>query len=89
MEPKIIFETPLTATEIMNLTENKIIEEFYYLDDITKSKDHHKKLYKATSVREFNRYTDILTYDDSRVKFAEVEDTDYINACFVDVSLIN
>jgi len=30
-----------------------------------------------------------LTYEKTRVKLARQEDTDYINACFVDVSKID
>lgn len=33
-----------------------------------------------------DRYTNILTYNHTRVKLNHAPDTDYINACYVDVS---
>lgn len=54
-------------------SSEKAQERLYYLPE-------HKKL---------NRYTDILTYDHTRVKFDSNQDTDYINACFINVSDLN
>ena len=48
---------------------------------------HAKRLYQDPDIREYNRYTDILTYDETRVKIEPKNgDTDYINACYIDVS---
>jgi len=56
----------------------------------TETKQHARRLYKNSETREYNRYTDILTYEETRVKLAMKpapnHDTDYINACYVDVS---
>lgn len=56
----------------------------------TETKQHARRLYTNSETREYNRYTDILTYEETRVKLAMKpapnHDTDYINACYVDVS---
>ena len=51
---------------------------------LTKSEEHEKRLYKSNYTRQLNRYTDILTFKDTRVVL-KTKETDYINACFVDV----
>ena len=44
---------------------------------LTKSEEHEKRLYKSNYTRQLNRYTDILTFKDTRVVL-KVSDTDYI-----------
>ena len=55
------------------------------MDTVTSTLQHENRLY--TKERELDRYSDIMTYGHSRVKLNGVPDTDYINACFVDVSV--
>lgn len=47
---------------------------------------HIKKLIQDQKYAPLNRYCDILCYETSRVKLTRNHDTDYINACLVDVS---
>jgi len=42
-------------------------------------------MYKRKNISQFNRYTDILTYANTRVELkGQNFETDYINACYVD-----
>jgi len=62
--------------------------EFSLLCQITTSaKASYDRLYQKEELLPYNRYTDILTYDETRVKLKDSADTDYINACYVDVSV--
>ena len=56
------------------------------MDMVTSTLQHENRLY--TKERGLDRYSDIMTYGHTRVKLNGVPDTDYINACFVDVSVL-
>lgn len=86
------FEQALPATDFSKKSAEEQIEEFRLLDMLTKSQAHEKRLYTSKSLRPFNRYTDILTFNETRVvlkmKQSPNNDTDYINACYIDVSML-
>lgn len=90
-DDRINYETPVTAKELFEKHPQFIEHEFAVLYRATYTRNHEKRLYNPQSIRQFNRYTDILTYKGSRVVLdvagsALGEEDDYINACFVDVS---
>jgi protein tyrosine phosphatase len=55
------------------------------LEMLTKSEGHEQRLYKSNYTKPLNRYSDILTFKDTRVVL-KTKEIDYINACYVDVS---
>ena len=84
-DSRIDFETPVTAKEFFKTAAPTILTEFDVLDRVTETRAHAQRLYQTPEIRPLNRYTDILTYQDTRVVLQPKGD-DYINACFVDVS---
>ena len=87
------FETPVTLDEVMKKQEIFIEKEFFQIAKVTSSQFYEERFYKKKAIREFNRYNDILTYKDTRVVLKQKSplnnDSDYINACFIDVSILN
>lgn len=81
---------PLSFTQLHQFTPLRIEREFRVLEQVTDTFAFQQKQYYHKSLREYNRYTDILPFKDSRVELAPrpwpFDDTDYINASFVDVS---
>lgn len=71
-------------------THNKVNLEYNFLAALTNNAPEvHERLVQDDKYSELNRYCDILVYDETRVKLQRNEDTDYINACFVDSPLGN
>jgi protein tyrosine phosphatase len=71
--------------------QTAIYNEFQALCAVTELKEHGDMLESGKQYSEYNRYCDILTYKDTRVKLNPRSDqleNDYINACFVDVRKI-
>lgn len=82
--PQAKFEIPINSETICAKTANKIDMEYGALHEITFKKPHRDLWYQNPKVDHLNRYTDILTFQNTRVKLSEGHDTDYINACYVD-----
>ena len=59
---------------------------------ITETNAHYNNIYQAENSQILDRYSDIRTFDHSRVKLdmkqSPNNDTDYINAGFIDVSFL-
>lgn len=51
---------------------------------VTETRASSERLFYSQDTKEYNRYSDILTYKDTRVVLQSDLDTDYINACFID-----
>lgn len=88
-EELINYEAPVTAKELFEASNHQLEHEFGILYRCTSTRQHEKMEYNPKSIRQYNRYTDILTYEHSRVVLKSSEEDsedDYINACFVDVS---
>jgi len=82
-----LFENAILAVDFSSKSVDEQYEEFRLLDMLTKSEEHEQRLYNSKTIKQLNRYTDILTFKDTRVVLKQANETDYINACFVDVSL--
>ena len=82
-----MFENAILAVDFSSKSVDEQYEEFRLLDMLTKSEEHEQRLYNSKTIKQLNRYTDILTFKDTRVVLKQANETDYINACFVDVSL--
>jgi protein tyrosine phosphatase len=82
-----LFENAILAVDFSSKSVDEQYEEFRLLDMLTKSEEHEQRLYNSKTIKQLNRYTDILTFKDTRVVLKQAKETDYINACFVDVSL--
>ena len=87
MDPNFNYETPLSVSDIQNLArdDNALCREYERLYHTTFCLE--KRIYDRPETDPYDRYSDIKTYDETRVKFTHKPDTDYINACFVDSPL--
>lgn len=79
------YETAIPLTEFFKTRfgEGSICKEFDLLYSFTNLEPHVKAKEKSSDYDSLNRYTDILTYKDTRVVLKS-RHNDYINACFVD-----
>ena len=78
-------------SQLEQRSSQAIEQEFTALEECTNTFAHQSRQYFSKSSREFNRYGSILAYEESRVILKErpwpFDDTDYINASYVDVSV--
>lgn len=80
------YEELLSVDKLVKLDRQYIAKEYHCIERLTSSADHEDRCFKTREARQYNRYTDILAYTDTRVKLEDGAKPDYINACYVDVS---
>jgi len=81
------FEEPIPLADFFNLKEKKVDMQYSILHAISNENANLQgRRLDNQQIDALNRYCDILTYEHSRVVLKRPADTDYINACFVDVS---
>lgn len=61
------YESSIPLKDILTVDDSGISREYFELEMCTETKYHSRRLYRDTDISDYNRYTDILTYEDTRV----------------------